>query len=217
MAKGKDKPTKPANDAPKEEQVISLYEEIKKESLELVEDMSSDAFTDRQRLFVAYYLKYLDKTKAAIESGYKPRSANAAGHEIYKRPHVNAVIKKYLERSICDAYETRAKIAKFTNASLEYFIKVNREDGSYELDLPKALDSGMFATLKKIKPTKEGIEIELHNPLEALKMSGQAHGIFIEKVEVTPSTQDDPFTLMAKLHNAQLAKKKKKKSRTKKK
>jgi hypothetical protein len=162
---------------------------------------------------VAYYLKFLDKTKAAIESGYSIKSANVTGHQIYNRSHVKATIKKFLERTIGDAYETRAKIAKFTNASLEYFVKINREDGTYELDLPKALDSGMFATLKKLKPTKEGVEIELHNPLEALKMEGQAHGIFLEKVEITPTTQDDPFTLMAKAHHAQLAKKKSRKKK----
>lgn len=206
MAKTKEKPAESPN-------ITSMYEEIKKESQELIEDMSSDSFSDRERLFVAYYLKFLDKTKAAIESGYSIKSANVTGHQIYNRSHVKATIKKFLERTIGDAYETRAKIAKFTNASLEYFVKINREDGTYELDLPKALDSGMFATLKKLKPTKEGVEIELHNPLEALKMEGQAHGIFLEKVEITPTTQDDPFTLMAKAHHAQLAKKKSRKKK----
>lgn len=58
-------------------------------------DYGSKQLSDKERLFVDYYLSEgLDQTKAAIKAGYSVHSAQAIGNQIMRRPHVKRAIGK---------------------------------------------------------------------------------------------------------------------------
>lgn len=58
-------------------------------------DYGSKQLSDKERLFVDYYLSEgLDQTKAAIKAGYSVKSAQAIGNQIMRRPHIKRAIGK---------------------------------------------------------------------------------------------------------------------------
>lgn len=57
-------------------------------------ERGSRQLSDKQRLFVDYYLIDLDATKAAIKCGYKPSGASVQGNKLLNNPAVAAEIGK---------------------------------------------------------------------------------------------------------------------------
>jgi phage terminase small subunit len=53
------------------------------------------------------------------------------------------------------------------------------------VDLAKAVALGKTRTIKRIKPTEWGLDIQFHDPQTALKLIGQAQGMFKDTLEVS--------------------------------
>lgn len=54
--------------------------------------------TDRQRKFINAYYKWRSLTKAAIEAGYSPATANRYGYTLINKPHIKALIVAMLAK-----------------------------------------------------------------------------------------------------------------------
>ena len=50
--------------------------------------------TAKEELFCQKYIKYLNKTKAALMAGYSKRSAKEIGYETFTKPHIQARISE---------------------------------------------------------------------------------------------------------------------------
>lgn len=77
--------------------------------------------------------------------------------------------------------------------SLEEFVAFdpNEADGGrYTLDLRTAKRKGKFHLLKKLKPGRNGIEIEIHDPLAALEKLARYHGLLKDRDPYDRLTDD---------------------------
>jgi phage terminase small subunit len=170
--------------------------------------LAGPEFTDKERLFVAYYLLSRNQRIAADRAGYTPENARQQGWEMYHRPHINAVIKKFLSLHVISAEETLANMSHFASANIAEMIKVT-PGGDFTLDLHSdpAEAYNQLSVVKKIKHGMYGVELELHDPLKANEIMMKHHGLLKETVIVSPDSYDDPFTAMAKANEAAKAKK----------
>src|ERR1700732_4506593 len=67
--------------------------------------LSTAKMTDptRYRLFARHFLVLLDASKAAVEAGYSPTTANQAGHKLLKHPVVQRELEKLRARQSADS------------------------------------------------------------------------------------------------------------------
>jgi len=130
----------------------------------------------RQTVFATEYLKTWSVTEAARRAGYAP-SHN--GHRLLKNPAVKAMIDEALKRTEMERAEAMVRLTRIARFDLSQYIL---PDGT--VDLPKLLASEDACVIKRIKATRYGPEIELHDKLAALDRIGKALGLFGDKVEV---------------------------------
>lgn len=64
------------------------------------------SLNDKQRRFVAEYLKDQNATQAAIRAGYSKKTAGSQGHDLLKKPEIRLMLSKKL-----DAIEARAEFS----------------------------------------------------------------------------------------------------------
>jgi len=85
--------------------------------LEILEGLS-----DREKLFVPVYCRWLCKKRAAEASGSPEKNAAKAGFEMYHRPHVKTAIQKYLAAIALTPAENVELIKKAAEGNIaDYF------------------------------------------------------------------------------------------------
>lgn len=134
--------------------------------------------TNRQRVFVAEYVKCWNASAAARQAGYSEHSAPSQGHRLLKNADVLAEIERRKAELIMSADEVMARLTEQGRAAYAAYFTA---DGS--VDLAKLKEDGKFHLVKKIKPTKEGLEIEFYDAQAALAMLAKANGL--DRIEVT--------------------------------
>ena len=78
--------------------------------------------------------------------------------------------------------EVLARLSEIASGDLFDYMEVT-PDGGWTVNLRKAKRRGRTKLLKKIRATKDGPEIEIHSPLEALEKLGRYHGLFKDVVK----------------------------------
>lgn len=148
------------------------------------------AVTDRQRLFVSYYLGVANHnaTKAAEMAGYK--FPGETGCRLLKKSQVSALIKERVEDAAMPAKEVLARLSGFAQGDMGEFFEQD-ENGVWKFNLTKAKRSRKTKVIKKIKVTKFSTEVELHSPLEALDKLAKYHGLY-DKAKNTSDLEDPP-------------------------
>ena len=145
--------------------------------------------TNRQRLFIIEYLKCWNASKAAELAGYTGRP-NTVGPRLL----ANVVIKAEIERQIAEramsADEVLQRLAEMARGDLgDAIVLEPARKGSKHLitkiDWGKLVAAGKTHLVKKFKVTKDGVEIELHDPQRALELLGKHHRLFVDQAEVT--------------------------------
>lgn len=147
--------------------------------------------TAQQRRFVAAYLDCLNASEAARRAGYKTK-ANVQGARLLAHASIQAAVAAGTARYALPAAEVLARLAAIARGSLADVLRLpetkTREDGStslvgsaWGLDLAKARETGAIHLIKKLKATKYGDEVELHDPVPALTLIGKQHGLFKEQ------------------------------------
>lgn len=170
------------------------------------------ALTIKQRAFIEHYLACWNASEAARRAGYSEKTAGQIGHENLKKPEIAAEIQAHI-RSIMPAGEVLTRLAEQGRSTPEDFLAIERvkrrdtkimpaptdddpdavkvvQGPEYEvvetrIDLEKMQRLGKLHLIKKIKETRYGLEIELHDAQAALVWIGKHHGLFVDRVEAT--------------------------------
>lgn len=143
----------------------------------------------RERLAIAhFFLLKGNKAQAVIAAGYSAKDTGA-GTKVFSRPHVAAALAKAQDeqwkRMQMSADELLYRLSAIGRACL---IDGLNDNGS--LKPYSELPAEFKIALRKLKPTRYGVEVELGDPQPALVTLARTHGILRDKVE---HSADDSF------------------------
>src|SRR5215216_4591380 len=82
----------------------------------------ADELTDKQALFVRYYLEDMNATRAAKKAGYSARTARSIGSENLTKPDIRAAIEKELERRVMSRSEVLTRLGDQARADMRDLI-----------------------------------------------------------------------------------------------
>src|ERR1700730_15028698 len=115
----------------------------------------------RYRLFARHFLVLLDASKAAVEAGYSPTTANQAGHKLLKHPAVQRELEKL-----------RARQERRLDRKLDHVLD--------------ELDNIAFARMSDFAPL-----LAADDPLEHLRTMDAEEAAAIESLDVVKWTDKD--------------------------
>jgi phage terminase small subunit len=155
-----------------------------------------DGFTYKQRLFVHYFLgdAHGNATEAARMAGY---SNPEIGRQMLRNITIRAAIERKVTGAAMAADEVLARLSEHASADmgdLDGLLKFDGE-GKLKLDLKGAKKRGKSRLIKKLRPTRDGIAVELVDSQAALVQLGRYHGLFIDRTEVSQAARRDVETL----------------------
>lgn len=141
---------------------------------------------------------------AAREAGYRGSSSTLAqvAYENLRKPEIRAYIDARLAAETATAAEALSRLTAMARGSLGDVLRFD-EDGGWEVDLDQARERGRLQCVKKVRQHPiEGLTIEIHNPVPALKLLGDFHGLWKQPAEaaapVLPaSPQEDDLNDLA--------------------
>lgn len=177
---------------------------------------------NRQQLFVQEYMVDRNAEQAAIRAGYSPAYARGNAHKLVANSGIAAEIQARCavvsEKLEITQERVLQELAAVGFARLSDFVTVETEQvqrmgihpttgevtllpaGEYQCvkltdtaDIPPAQQ----AALASIKQGAHGIEIKLHNKLDALDKLGRHLGLFEQKEESNPDTLNDQIKTIA--------------------
>lgn len=136
-------------------------------------------FTAKQEIFIAEYVKVWNASEAARRAGYNGKS-NSVGHQLLANIDISEEIERRKALLIMSAEEVAARLTEQGRAGYaEYF----NEYGGVDLD--RLLKDGKGHLIKKIKPTKDGLEVEFHDVQGALALMAKINGQLRDRTEVS--------------------------------
>lgn len=149
--------------------------------------MTEQKLTDMQRLFVNAYLRTFNATQAALEAGYSEKTARFIGSENLTKPNIRALLEARMSEEAMSANEVLRHLAEIARGDIDNIL-----DKHGNIDLDKARELGVTRLIKKLKTrtiTTEESDIvvtqaELYSRMDALKLIGQFHALFSERVIV---------------------------------
>jgi phage terminase small subunit len=120
--------------------------------------------TDKQTLFIEYYLTHFNATRAAIEAGYSPESAKVIASENLTKPDIKEVVDTRIKEIICQSDDKRAKLIHFWDSI------INDEDESTSARLKAADSLGKYLAMfvERIEHTGDfkPVEFVIHSKVE---------------------------------------------------
>jgi len=141
-------------------------------------------------VFIAEYLKDFNGSAAARRAGYKGRP-DVIASRLLGDVRIDTEIKRQIAERAMGADEVLQRLADMARGDLGDAITsfpLGRRSISL-VDWQKLVDAGKTHLVKKFKTTKDGVEIELHDPQRALELLGKHHRLFIERVEETSTIE----------------------------
>lgn len=152
--------------------------------------------TYKQQLFVSFYLGEAEgnASEAARMAGYA--LPDKSGSRLVGKSRIRAAIDAKLDEVALTSNEILARLSGHATADIGDFLKFS--GGSYILDLDKARKRGKLHLIKKLRPTKFGTAIELHDSQAALVHLGKYRGLFKDQ----PESIEDPVPISDQLSAA---------------
>lgn len=141
--------------------------------------------TDKNFRFCQEYIIDLNATQSAIRSGYSEDTAGSIGHELLKKPEIQAEIGRLQEerakRTQITADRVIVELGKVAFANIQDYL----EEGNKFLDA-KSMEADKSAAIESIHitetewegGTKTGVKFKLHDKISALEKIGRHLGIF---------------------------------------
>lgn len=138
--------------------------------------------TGKQSAFIDFYLIDFNATNAARKAGYKGsyNTLKSVGCENLTKPYIRAEIERRLKDRHMSGDEAIARLTQQAKSSIADFVDIGEDGLVINPDAIKYLGH----LIKKIKDTKHGVEIELHDQQKALELIGKVCGLFRTKVDV---------------------------------
>jgi len=135
------------------------------------------AMTDKMTRFVEEYLIDFNATQAAVRAGYSERTAHVIGWENLRKPNIREAVKVRLAELTMSSAEAAMRLTAWGRGSLDPFLTATGH-----IDLTTADAQANLHLLKKVKRTQgqhgENVEIELHDPKDAVIQMAKLHGMF---------------------------------------
>lgn len=119
--------------------------------------------TQKQKLFVEYYLANPNATQAAIKAGYSEKTAKSQGQRLLTNVDIRALVEKRVETVAMSADEVLKELADIAKADWQDFIEVKRDK---------------FGDVVEVS-------MRLTDKIKALELVGKHHKLFTDKSEVT--------------------------------
>lgn len=137
------------------------------------------ALHDRQRDFVLAYVGNArgNAERAAQAAGYA--NPNRDGSRLLRDGRIRAAIAELLEPLITPSLMVLRELNDIALASYPDVYACIDKDGN--MDWAKLNESGLTHVVKSITRTRQGIKIELHDKLEALRILARYHGLLINQ------------------------------------
>ncbi len=138
--------------------------------------MSTRKLTHKQRLFVNFYCQHWNGAKAARQAGYSGNDNTltvVASQNLMKHNVIKAIDRHFTSRTM-DSDEVLFRLGDIARGNLLEFVKQNGNKIIVK-DLDEIKDIGHL--IKKLKQTKDGIEIELYSSLTALNLLAKYHNL----------------------------------------
>lgn len=145
--------------------------------------------TAKEEVFCQKYIKYLNKTKAALMAGYSKRSAKEIGYQTFTKPHIQARISEIREElkeelGISD-HSVLSELAALSYWNIKDFITDDNEIKDLS-KMPKSSIKPVIGLKTKVSTTKIGevvtkevtTELKMADKKGALVDLGRHLGIF---------------------------------------
>ena len=168
--------------------------------------------TNKQRVFIAEYLKDFNATQAAIRAGYSKKTARAIGHENLTKPDISEEIKAAIEERQMGADEALSLMADIARGDMADLMDVTSV--GWALDMAKAQERGKTKLIKKVKQTtitkigrkqddddeeRTYLEIELYPADAAIRDILKVHGRLVDRKDIT--TNGEPIGINGEQYN----------------
>jgi phage terminase small subunit len=135
------------------------------------------ALSQRQYKFVEEYLVCGNATEAARRAGYSIRKSHNTGTRLLRTPAIRRQIEARFGESALSTNEILGRLAELASAHYDDFVVVDPESGETRVDLAAAKAAGKLHLIKRIRPTKSGVEVEFHSRLVALTQLAKIDGM----------------------------------------
>lgn len=154
--------------------------------------------TNKQRLFIDYYLQSFNASDAARKAGYSEKTARQIGQENLSKPDIQAEIQERLSEVHMSAEEALKLLADIARGDMARMMDVSSM--GFNLDMKRAQELGITKLIKRVKQKtttfiakKESeedrevteLEVELYDALGAIRDVLKVHGKFTDRVDVT--------------------------------
>ena len=139
----------------------------------------SSTITKQMRDFCKFYVKLArNGRQAAIAAGYAESNAAAAASKMIKRDDITTIIDRLSalaiqaedKADIMEITEAKARLTRIARADIGDYLDAN---GEIDPDLLNDFDT---AAIAELTPTKTGIKVKLHNPMQALEKLAKMQG-----------------------------------------
>ena len=163
--------------------------------------------TNKQRLFVDYYLQSFNASDAARKAGYSERTARQIGSHLLTDVDIQAEIQARLHEVHMSADEALKLTADIARSDIAQLMDVSSM--GFNLDMSKAKELGLTGLIKKVKQKvtthiaksesdedREVIEleVELYDKQAAIRDILKVHGKFVDRTDVTSGGKELPPT-----------------------
>lgn len=135
--------------------------------------------TNKQKNFIEEYLACFNATRAAKAAGYSEKTAYSIGHENLNKPEIKKRIHQRLTEKAMSADEVLMRLADQARADISDFIK---KFGA--IDWEAVQEKGYLVKKVSHRAGKQS-SIELYDAQAALEKLARAHGLFLDKQEIT--------------------------------
>ncbi len=167
-------------------------------------DDTTRKLTNKQRVFIAEYLKDFNGTQAAIRAGYSKKTANEIASENLTKPSIKEAIDSEINARKMSPDEVLTRLADIARGDVSSLMEIT--PGGFNFNLITEDNNGnriikpQTKLIKKIKQrvttrlakTEDGedsetidTEIEVYSALDALEKLGKVHALFTEKQLLT--------------------------------
>jgi phage terminase small subunit len=155
--------------------------------------------TNKQRVFIAEYVKDFNGTQAAIRAGYSAKTASVIGSENLAKPYINIEIKRLIAEKSMSKDEVLTRLADIARGDMADFMDITPQGWNLKL----VRDDAPIPQTKLIKKIKQRVttrmakdesgedsetietEIELYSAHDALRDIGKYHALFTDRTDIT--------------------------------
>ena len=141
----------------------------------------------REKAFAELFAAGLSMPAAVIEAGYNytmRRSAARAGGRMMKDPAIRREIARHMAANQVDAVEVMSRLSDQARANVADLAGA-LGGGTCQEVAERAAEAGVSHLIKSITPTRDGPKVLLHDQTKALELLGKAHGLFVERLELS--------------------------------